>query len=526
MNEPQNGKRKIGQAGWWWKPMSITTRLIVFLTVAVSAVIAVTSYTSLRRREAALNRTMRSEVTAHAYTLQIALEELFKGGRSADAAYLVDRLSDNPYLFRVTLFDESGRVLMYSDQDTAGEQSTKPELLQAMASGEKVEHMQVIEGQEYFSIILPVQLSNGRQGAFEIAQPTASLQAEIALARRGQAVNLVIVIIVILIIVSVTLRRSLARPIKALLEGAAAIGRGDLSYRVVPSRKRDEFSVLASEFNGMADNLVAQHQAAVSAGEQRVALERELRHRDRLVLIGRIAASVAHEMGTPLNVIDGRAAQLLRRPDSAVEMRQRNLTIIREQTRRIAQVVRQLLGLARTNGICRQPVDVAQVFSDVSELIEGEAHRHGVSVEIVAGAPVCIEGDKDMLRQVFLNLCINAIQAMPRGGCLRLEYQSNGQKKDGREFIAASVSDSGAGISPKHLTQIFDPFFTTKDVGQGTGLGLAVSRRIVEEHGGWIEAVNNPIDKGAVFTVFLPQGQERQVVGDQQEIAVVEQEVK
>jgi len=506
--------------------MSISTRLILFLTVAVSAVIAVTSYTSLRRREAGLNRTMQSEVVAHAYTLQIALEDLFRAGRSADAAHLVDRLSDNPYLFRVTLFDETGRVLMYSDLETAGEESTEPEVRQTITSGDRVEHLHVTGGQEYFAIIMPVQLGEGRQGAFEIAQPTASLRTEIARARRTQAVNLAIVVGVILIIVFVMLRRSLARPIKALLEGAEAIGRGDLSYRVALSHKRDEFSRLASEFNRMADNLGAQHEAAVHAGEQRVELERELRHRDRLVLIGRISASVAHEMGTPLNVIDGRAAQLLQRPDSPIEMRQRNLTIIREQTRRIAQVVRQLLDLARTNGIRRQPVDLAQVFNDVGELIEGEAERQGVSVEIVAGPPVCIEGDKDMLRQVFLNLCINAIQAMPRGGHLRLEYHHDGPSKDNREFIVASVSDSGDGIAPEHLPQIFDPFFTTKDVGQGTGLGLAVSRRIIEDHGGWIAAANQPLDKGAVFTVFLPQWQEphEEVAGEV--AAAVEQEVR
>ena len=505
--------------------MSISTRLILFLTLAVIVVIAVTGYTSLQRREAGLNRTMRSEVVAHAYTLQIALEDLFRAGRSADAAHLVDRLSDNPYLFRVTLFDETGRVLMYSDLDTAGEQSKEPEVLRTITDGDRVEHLHLTGGQEYFAIILPVQLGEGRQGAFEIAQPTAALQAEIARARRTQAINLAIVVVVIFIIVSLVLRRSLARPIKALLEGAEAIGRGDLSYRVVLTRKTDEFSRLASEFNRMADNVGAQHEAAVLAAEQRVELERELRHRDRLVLIGRISASVAHEMGTPLNVIDGRAAQLLQRPDSPVEIRQRNLTIIREQTRRIALVVRQLLDLARTNGIRRQPVDLATVFNDVSELIEGEADRQGVSVEILASSPVCIEGDKDMLRQVFLNLCINAIQAMPNGGHLRLECHPDGPSKNEQEFIVASVSDSGDGIAPEHLPQIFDPFFTTKDVGQGTGLGLAVSRRIVEDHGGWMLAANRSVEKGAVFTVFLPEWQESREGVAREVTAAVEQEV-
>lgn len=505
--------------------MSISTRLILFLTVAVLAVLGVTNYSSLRRREAGLNRTMRSEVVAHAYTLQIALEDLIKGGRTSDAEHLVDRLSDNPYLFRVTLFDETGRVLMYSDLDTAGEQSAEPEVLRTIATGNRLEHLDVIGGQEYFAVIMPVQLGEGRQGAFEIAQPTAQLRTEISRARRTQATNLAIVVVVIFVIVYLVLRRSLARPIRALLDGAAAIGRGDLSYRVTLSRPNDEFSRLASEFNRMADNLGAQHEAAVLASEQRLQLERELRHRDRLVLIGRISASVAHEMGTPLNVIDGRAAQLLKRPDSSVDIRQRNLTIIREQTRRIAQFVRQLLDLARTNGIRRQPVDLAQVFNDVGELIEVEANRNGVSVEIAAGLPVCIEGDKDMLRQVFLNLCINGIQAMPQGGHLRLECHPDGPTKDDRQFIVASVSDSGGGIAPEHLPQIFDPFFTTKDVGQGTGLGLAVSRRIVEDHGGWIAAANNPVDQGAVFTVFLPQWQESRARNADQVTAVVEQEV-
>lgn len=506
--------------------MSISTRLILFLTVAVSSVIAATSYYTLRHREAALNRTMRSEVVAHAYTLQIALEDLVNAGRPADAAHLVDRLSDNPYLFRVTLYDERGRVLMYSDLETVGEQSTEPEVLETISSGNRIEYLHTIEGQEYFSILLPVQLAQGRQGALEIAQPTAFLQAEIARARRSHAINLAMVVIVILIIVSVVLRNSLARPIKALLEGAAAIGRGNLSYRVALSRRGDEFSQLASEFNRMADSLVVQHEAAVRAAEQGVELERELRHRDRLVLIGRIAASVAHEMGTPLNVIDGRAAQLLQRSDAPIEMRQRNLTIIREQTRRIAQVVRQLLDLSRTDRISREPVDLAQVFSDVGELIEVEANRNGVSVEIVAGPPICIEGDKDMLRQVFLNLCINAIQAMPQGGQLRLECQPDGQSKNGREFILAQVSDSGTGIAPEHLPQIFDPFFTTKDIGQGTGLGLAVSRRIVEDHGGWIAAANHPSDQGAVFTVFLPRYQAQPQESVAQVAAAVGEEVR
>jgi len=507
MNKPQKKMGELNSQGGNARRMSTSTRLILLLTIAVSTVVAATSYYTLRRREAALKSTMQSEVLAHAYTLQIALEDLFNADRPTDAQNLVDRLSDNPYLFRVTLFDEAGRVLMYSDLNTTGEQAEDPEVAQAIASGEKVEHQHHINNQEYFSVVLPVQLGKGKRGAFEIAQPTAFLQADIAHTRRQHTINLVVIVIVIFVIVSIVLRVSLARPIKALVEGTAAIGRGDLSYRVVLPVKSGEFAQLAGEFNRMADNLAAQREAAAREAEQRLELERELRHRDRLVLIGRIAASVAHEMGTPLNVIDGRAAQLLDRHDASVEMRQRNLTIIRAQAQRITRVVRQLLNLARSHGVTRQPVELAQVFNDVGELIESDATRDGVTVEIAPGPPVWIEGDEDLLHQVFLNICLNAIHAMPHGGRLRLEYQPESFSKDGQEFAVAHVSDSGNGIAPEHLSQIFDPFFTTKDVGQGTGLGLAVSRRIIEDHGGWIEAANRQDCKGAVFTIFLPRTQ-------------------
>jgi two-component system, NtrC family, sensor kinase len=508
MNKPQRKTGESGSPGGLVKRMSTSKRLILLLTVAVSVVVAATSYYTLRRREAALKATMRSEVLAHAYTLQIALEDLFKADRPADAQQLVDRLSNNPYLFRVTLFDEVGRVLMYSDLNTTGEQAKEPEVAQAIASGEKVEHLHRIGDEEYFSIVLPVQLGEGRRGAFEIAQPTAFLEADISSTRRHHAINLVIVIVIIFVIVSIALRVSLARPIKALLEGTTAIGRGDLTHRVALPVKSGEFAQLAGEFNRMADNLASQREVAAREAEQRLDLERELRHRDRLVLIGRIAASVAHEMGTPLNVIDGRAAQLLDRPDAPVEMRQRNLSIIRAQARRITRVVRQLLNLARTQEVTRQPVELAQVFNDVGELIESDAARDGVSVEIVPGPSVWVEGDCDLLHQVFLNICLNGIHAMPHGGRLRLEYKSETVSKDGQELAVAQVSDSGGGIAPEHLSQIFDPFFTTKDVGQGTGLGLAISRRIIEDHGGWIEAANRTDGKGAVFTVFLPKAQE------------------
>jgi signal transduction histidine kinase len=109
-----------------------------------------------------------------------------------------------------------------------------------------------------------------------------------------------------------------------------------------------------------------------------------------------------------------------------------------------------------------------------------------------------------LLQQSLMNICINALHAMAEGGRLLFEVAPEERRRNGGTFVGVRVSDTGSGIAPDHLAHIFDPFFTTKEVGQGTGLGLSVARRIVEEHGGWIEAVNRA-EGGAALTVWLPR---------------------
>jgi signal transduction histidine kinase len=206
-------------------------------------------------------------------------------------------------------------------------------------------------------------------------------------------------------------------------------------------------------------------------------------------------------MGAPLQVIDGRAKQLMNHTTTPAEPHQRNLTIIRNQAERIANIVRNLLNLARTYELRRRSVNLPKLLTETLELVQPNADRDHVEIEKNYNGIGQIEADPNLLQQVFLNVLSNAIQSMPQGGKLRIQCHET--TRDEIPFASVGVSDTGSGIPPEHLENIFDPFFTTKEVGHGTGLGLAVSARIVEEHGGWIEAANND-DGGATFTVFLP----------------------
>ena len=456
------------------------------------------SFLSLRLREAALEGAMRDELRAHAVTLSIALEEHYANGRAVDARRLADRLRENSKIYAVLTFDERGGIVSISQPATAESLQNPPELTKVLQTGEAIEFVRETGGEKFASVILPLKLESGKFGAVELVKPLALIEKDIFRARLNWLSTALLLLAVIFLVVYVVTRQSISRPIIALLDGAQALGTGDFDYRVAVSRSGDELSRLAAEFNRMAGNLSEQKAQNERETENRLRLEKELRHSERLASVGRLAAGIAHELGAPLNVIDARAEQLLAKPDAAEEKRERNLTIIRQQTERISKIIRQLLNLAR-------PFDFRPVLIDLNELIkttlnqfEQNAAMANVEIEFRAGQKMHISADRDYLAQVFVNVVQNALQAMPAGGKLIVETAA-----DEKQAIV-KFSDDGAGIAAENLEKIFDPFFTTKDIGQGTGLGLAVSRRIVEEHGGLIEAANNA-DDGATFTVYLPK---------------------
>jgi hypothetical protein len=230
----------------------------------------------------------------------------------------------------------------------------------------------------------------------------------------------------------------------------------------------------------------------------RVQLEEQLQLSEKMASIGLLAAGVAHEVNTPLTGISSFTQMLLEDSDPE-DPRTRLLEKIERQTFRAARIVNGLLNLARpgrtdTSG----PVDINAVIADVLVLLEHqlEAGRIRVRRELAMPALV-IQGVEFKMQQVFLNLFLNARDAMPSGGWLTVRSRVE------RESAVIEVADTGAGIFPEHLSRIYDPFFTTKTVGQGTGLGLSVTYGVVQEHQGTIECTSRQ-GQGTRFTLTLP----------------------
>jgi len=482
--------------------MSIGTKLIFLLTITVGVAMFGASFLSLRQREATLETALRDELRAHAVTLQIALEEYYSNGKINETRELIDRLRENSRVYAILLFDERSELIKLSQPQTNELFRNPPELKTVFLTGESVEFVRLIEGKKYFSIIIPLRYQEEKKGALEIVKPFALIENDITEARVNWLATTLFLLAIIFLVVAVVLQRSLTKPFQELLNGAQALGRGDLDYRVKLPKTKDELAFLAVEFNRMADNLESQRQVAKNEAENGLALERKLRYTERLASVGRLAAGIAHELGAPLNVIDARAEQLLSKPETNLEKREKNLKIIRLQTERISKIIRQLLTLARPYNFHLVQIDLNETVADTVEQIAENARQQQVEISFTLSEDLTVSADRDYLQQVLINILMNAIQAMPTGGSLTVT--SGNESRNGTDFAFVNISDTGKGISAENLEKIFDPFYTTKDIGQGTGLGLAVSHRIIEEHHGFIEAENN-LDGGASFTFFLPK---------------------
>jgi signal transduction histidine kinase len=357
--------------------------------------------------------------------------------------------------------------------------------------------------------IEPILASDNRAvGAFVFARQGARLIASIQ-ERRNRIITTTSVLVALLsLLILVIVRGSISRPINELITRIRELGQGRWEQRIA-IRGRDEIASLAKQFNIMSEELQASYSRLVHEQAEKIKLEQELRHSERLASVGQLAAGLAHEIGTPLNIIGGRAEYLLRRPRSQEELSE-NLRTIRSQIDRIAGIVRQLLEFSRRQEPVFRAVDVGLLLRNVRSFLDHKISERKVHVEIQGadGLPR-VQADPELLQQVFINLFLNSLDALGSGGTIRItaavekpgvSTNAGNNKANG---LYLTFEDNGTGIRAEHIDRVFDPFFTTKDIGEGTGLGLSVTYGIIKDHGGEIQIESEP-GKFTRFIIHLP----------------------
>jgi two-component system NtrC family sensor kinase len=345
--------------------------------------------------------------------------------------------------------------------------------------------------------------------AIEVSQSLAghaALQREVL---RSAGFTALVIAVASGIVTSLLGQFLVGRPLAQLVAQARRIGEGDLSYRIA-TRRRDEIAELSREMNRMCDRLRAARESEREQADAKMNALAQLRHADRLATVGRLAAGLAHELGTPLNVVHARARQMTAGTLAPGEVSDKSRIIV-DQVDRMTKLIRQLLDFARKRELRTTEVDVRALVDRAVTLLEPTVRKREVSLVVLGGGePLQGHVDPEQMMQVVLNLVMNAVHATESGKAVAITVghgRTMPPAEDGRleqRCLRIEVRDEGSGIAAEVLPRIFEPFFTTKEVGEGTGLGLSVAYGIVKDHGGWLD-VSSRVGEGSTFTVWLPQ---------------------
>jgi two-component system NtrC family sensor kinase len=318
---------------------------------------------------------------------------------------------------------------------------------------------------------------------------------------RGKALTIFILLTVAGIALAIglgyVLENIMLRPINRLIKASTQVANGDFSPDIGPVSK-SEIGVLQETFKSMLSSLQER--------DRRIKAENEIKllQSEKQASIGRLGAGVAHEINNPLTGVLSFTHMLLQRKDIADDVRS-DLKAIAQQTERVRSIVKNLLDFSRQTEINPQSTDINRVVSTAVLLMRNQALVKGVNLKFKPGKGIPpLTLDANQMQSVMLNLLLNALDATKRGDTIMIttgmSTPGNGADMQGIEI---QVKDTGCGIPPENLDRLFDPFFTTKEVGQGTGLGLAVSCGIVQRHGGNI-TVQSTVGKGSTFAIWLP----------------------
>lgn len=484
----------------------ISTKLALGLTLTSTLILGIYGLRELGQEERDLRAAKESEMRVLGTSVQVAVENALRDKQLADVREILDTLRLRDVDVDVLIFDPEGRVTSQS----VGSEPAVALIRRTLPHVGRIERVQL----EYAGSDEEAHLV----GAFPMRDDDAHALGVVVLVRslealrrdlHAESISTVVSIASLACGISalswILVLAYVRRPIQRLGSAMRAVRGGDLNA-AVPVTHRDELGELAGEFNAMLLDLEAARRERDDEAERRHTLEAGLQRVDKLVTVGQLSAGLAHEIGSPLQILSGRAEALAERVDLPMDAR-RVARILVEQSERISRIMQLLLGFARRKAADIGKLDIRPSVRAVVDLMDGDARRRGIRLdfECPAGLPHIL-ADGDQVQQVALNLLSNAIRATSPGGRVRIEVRTAALRSAvGAESPAVelAVEDYGLGMSDAVRERLFEPFFSTSSDSGGTGLGLAVVKSIVDDHGGTI-SVSSKLGHGSRFAVCFP----------------------
>jgi signal transduction histidine kinase len=494
--------------------MSLRVKLIALFAAVLAATMGVAAWMGGRIAQASIETEIRERTleTARAFAAELSraasydarstnerLTQLLRGHRGLRAGELAIERPGPDLITRIELTPLGPR----------------PELREGQADVPQKPTWVLVDAADgrHWSVSLPARLGRSR-GRITLE---ASLAEADSLANAERRVFIWVTAgacAVLIFAVHLLVTRFIGRPIEALASAMRRVEGGELEIAVAPT-SQDELATLAHGFNAMVlrirgfkrelqekidqavQDLARKNRDLAVLNDLLVAARRDLTAKERLAALGQLAGTLAHELGNPLNAINGHVQLLARSPDVAPSQRD-DLAIVQSEIARMTGIIRRFLDSTRAMTPAPEPVDLAALATEALDLsLSAEARsRILVEKELLPEAASAVL-DPGLVRHVLTNFIANAVDAMPEGGRLTVRTERRGEE------LWLSVKDSGPGIDPEERKRIFEPFYTTKPVGQGTGLGLSICKEIARALKGRVE-VDSAVGAGATFTLVIP----------------------
>lgn len=518
---------------------SLSAKLIVLLLTALVVIFALLIYLNLALQ--------RRHLEAAALTSAERVSDLINRSTSysmlrndREGLYrLMSTIAKEPGMVRVRIFDETGKISYSTDETEVNHTVDKSaeacygchaqsQALTRLRRPDRFRIYRATNGERVLGIITPIENQADCSNAACHAHPEnqqilgvldtnislAKADTQLAEGRRRLLAYTLFAMLGIAVLSWVFVWKVVHQPVKTLKAGTHRLGAGDLGFQI-EVHAEDELGELAHSFNAMSRELRSANEQVLQwtkTLEDRVAeksseLKRahdHVLHVEKMASIGKMAAVVAHEINNPLAGILTYSKLIRKWLDRDDVMNRKEevmqcLDLVASESKRCGDLVKNLLTFSRTSPLNLQPTNLNEAVNRSLLLMQHKLEMNGVQVQTNLADLPMVSADAAQMEQVLLVLIVNAADAMPRGGNL---WITSSVRPESRE-VQVQVRDDGCGIATDLLPQLFEPFLTTKENGQGVGLGLAISRSIVERHQGRIE-VQSKLGQGSTFTVVLP----------------------
>jgi two-component system, NtrC family, sensor kinase len=526
-----------------WKRLtqSLSAKLISLLLLVMVGIFALLGYLNIRLHRQHLEAATLTSAERVSDVIKRSTSYYMLRNNREGLYHAMATMADEPGMVRVRIFDREGNISYSSDPSEVGHAVDKSAeaCYGCHAQGQSLERLNRPDrfriyrdssGQRILGVITPIENQPSCSNAACHAHPAsqkilgvldtnlslAKTDAQLAQTSWRMLAYTIFALIDISMLTWLFVWRLVGQPLKNLKDGTRELADGNLGYQLIVD-SRDEAGELASSFNRMSLQLRAANEEIVAWAktlEDRVdqktcELKRaheHVLHVEKMATIGKMAAVVAHEINNPLSGILTYARLLkkwIQRGEAETTKKkdaEQCLDLIADESRRCGDLVKNLLTFSRTSPMNVQTTNLNSVVDRSVRLVAHQLELNGVELhlDLPSNLPM-IQCDPGQIEQVLLALIMNAIDAMPRGGNLWVRTRV----EDETDELAIEVRDDGSGIPPEILPRIFEPFLTTKETGKSVGLGLAVSRNIIEHHRGRVE-VQSEVGKGTTFTVTLP----------------------